>query len=66
MEHQSQPNGHNVINQPNVQANMQDQALSKAHHASITVMIQGEEVVLNLKNLSKVLDSAIKKFPNAN
>ena len=66
MEHQNQPNGHNVINQPNVQANMQDQALSKAYHASITVMIQGEEVVLNLKNLSKVLDSAIKKFPNAN
>jgi len=66
MEHQSQPNGHNVINQPNVQADLQDQALSQAHHASITVMIQGEEVVLNLKNLSKVLDSAIKKFPSAN
>ena len=66
MEHQNQPNGQNVIKQPNVQLNMQDQALSKAHHASITVMIQGEEVVLNLKNLSKVLDSAIKKFPNAN
>ena len=66
MEHQSQPNGHNVINQPNVQADLQDQALSQAHHASITVMIQGEEIVLNLKNLSKVLDSAIKKFSNAN
>ena len=29
-------------------------------------MIKGEEVVLNLKNLSKVLDSAIRKFPDAN
>jgi len=66
MEHQSQPNGHNVIYQPNVQGDLQDQDLSQAHHASITVMIQGEEFVLNLKNLSKVLDSAIKKFPTAN
>jgi hypothetical protein len=66
MEHQNQPNGHNVINQPNVQANMQDQALSKAHHASITVMIQGEEVVAKLEKSEQGSRLSDKKFPSAN
>ena len=63
MEHQSQSN---VNKQPNVQPDLQDLALSQAHLPSITVLIQGEEVVLNLESLSKVLDTAIRKFPDAN